>query len=120
MELEKLFYDRDYEGQLLTQVDWIAGGNFDGYILRKYLRFSKADNMVTRITKVIDNSRYDGIIESTELKGTFSETDKATITCRFENIEMRGKILGDKNQYIAFSIISLPSNIILTECYEIN
>ncbi|MCX6180352.1 MAG: hypothetical protein NT150_00295 [Bacteroidetes bacterium] len=120
MELEKLIYDIDYEGRLKTQVDWIAGGNFDGYILREYLRFSKTDNTVKRITRVIDSSRYDGIIESTEIKGTFYETDKATITCKFENFEMRGKILGDKNQYIAFSINGLHSNTIPNECYQMN
>ncbi len=119
MELEKLVYEKNYEGPFVTYVDWVAGGNFDGYILRKYLNFSKENNCVYKTLSVIDSTRYDGRVEEKVYKGTYEETDKATITCNFENYQMRGKILGNKNQFISFSCTNSSTGFYENECYEI-
>jgi hypothetical protein len=119
MEIEKLQYDVDYKGALIASVDWIAGGNFDGYVYRVCLRFIKENNRVIKAIKIVDDSHYDDKAYGKENYGTFSETDKGTITCVFPNFRMRGKILGDKNQYIAFSIFPAPQYSRDTECYEI-
>jgi hypothetical protein len=119
MEIEKLRYDQDYKGSLTASIDWIAGGNFDGYIYRVHLRFLKDGNRVIKAVKIVDDSRYDDEAYMEENYGTFSETDKGTITCVFPNFEMRGKILGEANQYIAFSVFLSGNKEHVTECYEI-
>ena len=92
MKIENLVYNADYNSGPLARIDWIAGGNFDGYIYRITLRFSEENNMVTRIVKIIEKSRYDGKISTQELKGTFFETDKRAIMCEFGEFRMHGKI----------------------------
>jgi hypothetical protein len=120
MRIQKLRYDVDYKGLLGARIDWVGGGNFDGYIYRVCLRFLKENNRVVRTIKIVDDSRYDGEAYTAENYGTFSETDKATITCIFPEFQMRGKILGERNQYIAFSIFTPQRNIDVVECYEWN
>jgi hypothetical protein len=39
-----------------------------------------------------------------EILGKFEYTDKDTITIKYADIEMRGKILGDKREFIVFEI----------------
>ena len=119
MEIAKLVFNVDYKGSLFASVDWIAGGNFDGYIIRNSIRFIKENNIVIRTQTVVDKSRYDDDINSSEISGTYFESGHATISCVFEKFEMRGKILGDKNQFIAFSLYSRENNISRTECYEL-
>ncbi|MCU7617186.1 hypothetical protein NZ698_08250 [Chryseobacterium sp. PBS4-4] len=119
MEIEKLKYDHNYLGALNARVNWIAGGNFDGYIYRVHLRFLKENNKVIKTIKIVDDSRYDDKAYDKDVHGTFSETDKGTISCKFENFEMRGKILGGKNEFIVFSVLSTGNNEEMTECYEI-
>ena len=120
MEIEKLRYNIDYKGGLVASVDWIAGGNFDGYLYKTSLRFLIENNTVIKTRVIIDKSRYDDEIYTQEELGTYSETSKATITCIFDNYKMRGKILGEKNQFIAFSVIYENYNRNITECYEIS
>jgi len=119
MEIEKLQYDVDYKGSLHASVDWIAGGNFDGYIYRSCLRFLKENNRVIKTIKIVDDSHYDDKVYTEEIYGTFSETDKGTITCVFPDFKMRGKILGEKNQYIAFSVFISQNGRDVPECYEL-
>jgi hypothetical protein len=114
MNLERLKFKVDYEGLLSAQVDWVAGGNFDGYVYKTILCFYE-DGKVIRTLKILDQSRYDGYKNGSESIGTFRASDTDTITCSFENHIMRGKILGDKDQYLAFSVYG--SNY--TECYEL-
>lgn len=109
-----LVYNADYEGLLGASIDWVAGGNFDGYIHKTILRFYE-DGRVLRTFKIIDQSRYDGLIENSDRMGSFRATDTGTFTCSFDTYSMRGRILGDKNQYLAFSIFEHG----LTECYEL-
>jgi hypothetical protein len=120
METEKIYWDRAYEGPLNASIDWVAGGNFDGYVYRITLRFVAEGRKVIRTKSILDQSRYDGHVASDESIGTFSDTDKATLTCFFDTFQMRGKLLGERNQFIAFDI--WPANRDLdrwTECYEL-
>jgi hypothetical protein len=119
MELKKLKLDNDYLSGLIASVDWIAGGNFDGYIFRYRLRFSSENRIVTLETIVIDESRYDGKVNPDVHRGVYKDSDKATITCVFDDFEMRGKILGKNNQYIAFSSMTNDRSHSWSGCFEL-
>jgi hypothetical protein len=115
-------YGVDYEtGTMVGFIDWIAGGNFDGYLYKKALNFSKTGNKVILTSKIIDQSHYDGHKEDVQIVGKYKYTDKVTITCIFDSFEMRGKLLGKNNQYIAFSIFNHDSQgTSREECYKKN
>ena len=120
METDKLVYDVDYQGPLEALVDWIAGGNFDGYIYKTYLRFSRESNTVVSKCKIVDQTAYDDHREDWEQVGTFSfDTVHGAITCTFEKFTLRGRILGDRNQYIAFSSYRPEIRQEKSICYEL-
>lgn len=116
--IDDLKFNVEYEGPLLASIDWVAGGNFDGYVYQSFLRFQE-DSTVIIATRIIDQSRYDGKMNDSEIRGTFSEGDKRTIDCVFEKFEMRGKILGLKNDLIAFAILNPKTRDHSTECYKL-
>lgn len=98
-------YDIEYyEGISASYIDWIAGGNFDGYLVQKSLQFTELDNKVKLYTKVIDKTRYDDDVNDSFITGSFEQTDKDTITLTFENFQMRGIILGENEEILAFDI----------------
>ena len=103
MKIENLSYDTLYEGNLDASIDWVAGGNFDGYITQTSLYFIEEGSIVIWRRTVLDQSRYDGEAEDLELHGKFREADKKTLTCTFKEFEIRGKILGNKHELIAFA-----------------
>lgn len=112
-------YDSEYfEGITAPYIDWVAGGNFDGYLIQKSLIFRELDTKVELHSKVINAKRYDGNVSNTVLTGQYRETEKGTLTLYFDNFEMRGKILGDNEDIIAFSVWykTLKKN----EVYKIN
>ena len=110
-------FDKEYEqGATAPYVDWVAGGNFDGYIQKKSIIFIEAKNQVIIKNTVIDQSRYDGNAINSEMSGVFKYTDKDTITVTFDKFEMRGKILGE---YIVFSVLKPSMNIKITEVYQL-
>jgi hypothetical protein len=119
MELQKLKLDRDYISGLDASVDWVAGGNFDGYVYRFRLRFSSNNNIVTMEKIVLDQSRYDGSVTPEVMYGVYKETDHATITCVFEDFEMRMKILGNSDQFLAFSAMTDTRDRSWSGCFEI-
>jgi hypothetical protein len=121
MTMGKLQYDVDYKGELMARIDWVAGGNFDGYLYRVHLRFLKENNTVIRAIKIVDDSRYDDDAYKEEKYeyGTYSEADERAITCVFPNFEMRGRVLGEINQYIAFSVYFPRTKLHETQCYEL-
>jgi hypothetical protein len=115
----KLKYDIEYfEGITAPYIDWVGGGNFDGYLVQKYLKFIEHNNRVELHTKVIDKTRYDNNIEDSVIIGSFNHSDKDTITLTFEHFQMRGKVLGEKNELIAFDIWN--TSLKRTEVYKIN
>ena len=103
--MTKPHFDTEYEeGATAPFVDWVAGGNFDGYLLKKSMKFTESNNQVLIKHTVLDQSRYDGIATNSEILGEFEYTDKDTITVKYQEVKMRGKILGDQNEYIVFSV----------------
>ena len=102
--MTKPHFETEYlQGPTTGFVDWVAGGNFDGYIQQKSIRFVEPKEVIVKI-KVLDQSRYDGNAQNSEIKGEFRYTDKDTLTIKYGNIEMRGKILGSNREYIVFSV----------------
>ncbi|WP_343672802.1 hypothetical protein [Chitinophaga sp.] len=104
MSIEKIVFDKVYEGPVDADIDWVAGGNFDGYIYKTTLRFTEEKNKVVLTTKIIDQSRYDGKEFDKDAIGTFSVSDKRAIVCEFPGFDMRGRFLGENGEFIAFSI----------------
>ncbi len=106
--MTKPHFDIEYEeGATAPFVDWVAGGNFDGYIQKKSIKFIELNNQVILKSTILDQSRYDGEAANSEIFGKFEYTDKDTITIKYGETEMRGKILGDKKEFIVFEIFSL-------------
>ncbi|WPQ60489.1 hypothetical protein SIO70_19255 [Chitinophaga sancti] len=104
MSIEKIVFDKAYDGPIDADIDWVAGGNFDGYIYKTTLRFTEEKNEVVLTTKIVDQSRYDGEEFDTNDIGTFSVSDKRAIVCQFPGFDMRGRFLGENCEFIAFSI----------------
>ena len=104
MSIEKIAFDKVYEGPVDARIDWVAGGNFDGYIYKTSLRFTEEKNEVVLTTRIIDQSSFDGIEFDEDLIGKFEFSDKRAIVCQFPNFDMRGSLLGENNEFIAFSI----------------
>jgi hypothetical protein len=113
--------EEDYIGSVSANIDWVAGGNFDGYLFRRILRFSK-DNTVKMRTVILDKSRYDADITDTEVIGRYEESDHYTITCYLGARKMRGIILGSKSEYLTFSVYHSENNSfqIPNECYVLH
>lgn len=106
--MTKPHFDLEYkEGPTAPYVDWVAGGNFDGYIQTKSLKFIESNNQVLIKETILDQSRFDGKAINSEIFGKFEYTDKDTITVKYADIEMRGKILGVNREFIVFEIFSL-------------
>ena len=103
MKIENLSYHTLYEGNFDARIDWVAGGNFDGYVTQTSLYFIEEGSTVIWRRTVLDQSRYDGEAQDLELRGKFRETDKITLTCTFKEFEIRGKILGKNHELIAFA-----------------
>jgi hypothetical protein len=117
--MSKIKYETEYfEGITAPYIDWVGGGNFDGYLIQKILIFKELGKKVELYTKVINDKRYDGSILDSIIIGNYQETDKETITLTFDNFEMRGKVLGDNEEIIAFSLWSKTLN--RNEVYKLN
>ena len=100
--MSRIKYKTEYfEGITAPYIDWVGGGNFDGYLIQKSLIFKELDNNVELHTKVINAKRYDGSIFDSVLIGNYRQTDKEMITLTFLNFEMRSKILGGNDEIIA-------------------
>ena len=103
--MKTLKFNVEYEeGLTAPYIDWVGGGNFDGYLVRKYLFFYENDNQVRLTTIIINQTNYDNSLKDSFIFGQLHYTDKDTITIDFENFQMRGKILGHEGEFIAFSI----------------
>jgi len=112
-------YDSEYfEGITAPYIDWVGGGNFDGYLIQKSLIFRELDNKVELHSKVINAKRYDGNVSDIVLTGYYREIEKETLKLSFDNFEMLGKILGDNKDIIAFSV--WDKTLKKNEVYKIN
>jgi hypothetical protein len=117
MSIVKIVFGKEYIGNLEGRADWVAGGNFDGYIKQSTLVFH-SNKTVIKKTNIVDDTRYDGVVQGNESIGRYSETDKKAIECEFDNFSMLGYILGGEHQYLIFTVISKKNNYTSTECYQ--
>ncbi len=118
--MTKPYFDIAYEtGATAPYVDWVAGGNFDGYIHKKTIQFIESSNQVIVKYIVLDKSRYDGDVNDSEIFGKFEYTDKDTITIEYGEIKMRGKILGEKKEFIVFDLLRPSMDFVYHEVYQI-
>lgn len=115
----KPHFNVPYESGLLAYADWVAGGNFDGYVYKKTLIFNEIGNRVTIKYTTLDQSNYDGEQGDFEISATFQYTDHETITITNNQVVQRGKILGDNRQYIAFSYLSPNLPELNEEAYQL-
>ena len=103
--MTKPHFDSIYlEGPTVGYIDWVAGGNFDGYIMQKSFIFKEENNTVLVKRKVLEQSSYDGVANDSEIEGIFEYGDKDTLIVKYQKFKMRGKILGNNREYIAFSV----------------
>lgn len=115
---QDIIFGREYESGIAADVDWVAGGNFDGYVYRSTMIFFKEGNKVILKKTILDQSKYDGEAKHSVLEGQFAFTDHATITCFFNETKMRGKILGQSGEFLAFSVFHSKLTFNMSVCYE--
>ncbi len=101
--LQRIQQDQEYLGPLLCLVDWVAGGNFDGYVYQQRLRFLGDGQTVTLTTTIVDDSRYDGNRTGSSVNGRYLAGDHGTILCNFDGLSMRGVVLGKANELLVFT-----------------
>jgi hypothetical protein len=119
-KMDKLRLETEYETGILACIDWVAGGNFDGYLYRITLLFQ--ETKVVKMKKImVDQSSYDDSTEETELEsiGSYATTDHGIITCTFEKFEMRGVFLGTDSEYLAFSYKGAHFPPFYAECFKL-
>ena len=115
----KPIFDREYsQGPTAGWVDWVAGGNFDGYVEQKSIIFKESKEVIIK-TVILDQSRYDGNVDDSELAGIFEYTDKDTITINCDQIVMLGKILGENQEFLVFSVSHTQSESGWNETYKL-
>ena len=112
-------YNVEYECGAQASIDWVAGGNFDGYIFKKSILFKKDSNQAIIKTHIIDQGRYDGKKSDSEVLGVYEFTDKDTISLKYNDFTMRGKILGNEKELIAFSVYHPLIKSEVSEVYQI-
>ena len=100
-------------------VDWVAGGNFDGYISETSIEFIESSKQIIKRNVILDQSRYDGEASNSEILGTFEYTDKDTITIEYGEVKMRGKILGNKREFIVFEMFKPQMDYNITQVYQL-
>lgn len=118
MDEPELEFDTDYVCGPFSRVDWVAGGNFDGYVYQKVLRFREEGQVVHYLYRILDQSYYDDHTDDQLIRGTFAYTDHRTITCTFPGFSMRGKLISPEGRYIAFSVSNSSGPTGQTECFE--
>jgi hypothetical protein len=84
-------------------VDWVAGGNFDGYLYELSLCFI-SDTEVVYEKKIIDDRHADDKPKGFSMNGKYYSSDKAAFICEFPATKMRCVIVGDTNEYIVASV----------------
>ncbi len=116
--MTKVKIGKKYVGSLSASIDWVAGGNFDGYVYRSTLQFYE-DGQVDKRIVVLHQAHYDGTKQDIFSTGQFEYTDHETITCTFGTMKMRGKVLGEDGRFIAFSLMYPEQKYPVSEVYEL-
>ena len=104
MSKTKPQFNRNYECGPLASIDWVAGGNFDGFVYTKSMMFQEDSKEVIIRTFVLNQDKYDGQRRDTEIIGQYEFTDKDTLTVTYNKVKMRGKILRNGTEYIVFTV----------------
>lgn len=116
--LERLILDRWYKSGFKASVDWVAGGNFDGYLTIRYLKFlSNSDEVEMKIERVCGRGYELGTIDRSI--GKYGASYKGSIFISFENLKMNGYVLGDLNEFLAFESNYSEMKYRFTEGYEL-
>ena len=116
--INRVVYDEWYQSGLSANVDWIAGGNFDGSISRLYLKFVSDTNIAELRGDILcrmGGRPKTGVI----VKGTFEDGGQGAINVIFEGRGMRGFVLGDNNEFIAFDVYFSNFEHRKTEAFEL-
>lgn len=92
-----------YKSRTHCIVDWVAGGNFDGYLYEFTLYFI-SDTEVVYEKKIINGRYADDKPREFSINGNYYSSDKAAFICAFPSTRMRCVIVGDENEYIVASI----------------
>lgn len=117
--MTKPIFNKEYESGPEGVADWIAGGNFDGYLFKKSILFRENSNEVILKTTIIDQSRYDGERSDSEITGQYAYTGKDTITIQYQQLTMLGKILGKQREFIIFSLEYNSEHLDRAEVYQL-
>jgi len=107
----KIFhFNIPYIGRMTAHTDWVAGGNFDGYIQADVITFYEEGCVITWETKVIA-SFYDDELPKDSLihKTVYDFTDSRAI----KFLGYRGRFLGDNNEYLVLDPFESNSDKIL-------
>ena len=117
--MTKPLFNTEYVCGAQAIVDWVAGGNFDGYVFKKSILFKEHTDEVIIQTSILDQGKYDGKKSDSELIGVYEFTDKDTITIKYNDFNMRGKIIRNENEYIVFSVYHPLLKTDTTEVYQL-
>lgn len=90
-------FNTPYIGKMNARTDWVAGGNFDGYIHADVLTFYEEGCILMWEHKIIA-SCYDEELPKDELihKTTYDFSDARGI----KFLGYRGRFLGDNNEFL--------------------
>lgn len=116
--IERLVRDEWYQSGLMASVDWVAGGNFDGYIYRKLLKFQSNSNIVELKHEIVE-SRGEYYGNKNTIIGSYSSSYKGSISVSFDDFSMNGFVLGKKNEFIAFDYMRDRLQLPLKEAYKL-
>lgn len=116
--IERLVRDQWYQSGIYASVDWVAGGNFEGGLYRKYLRFLADSSIVEyRIDKLCERG---GQARTGEIfTGKYGSSYKGSISIVLKDYRLNGFVLGDNNEYIACEIEYFGERRRATEGYEL-
>jgi hypothetical protein len=90
-------FNTPYIGKLAARTDWVAGGNFDGYIHADVLTFYEEGCVLTWEHKIIAFC-YDDVLPPDKLlyKTTYDFSDPRGIKI----LDYRGRFLGYNNEFL--------------------
>jgi hypothetical protein len=103
-------FETPYIGRLNAYTDWVAGGNFDGYIYADVITFYKDFQKVVWEHKVIASFFDDDLPESRIIHDT---TYDFRDTRAIQFLGYRGRFLGDNNEFLILDPLdNNPNNVL--------
>ncbi|HLP14540.1 MAG TPA: hypothetical protein VK177_21595 [Flavobacteriales bacterium] len=98
-----MLFNIPYIGTMTARTDWVAGGNFDGYIQADVITFFEEGCVVIWEHRVVAAS-FDDVLPKDHLmhKATYDFNDPRGI----KFLGYRGRFLGDKKQFLVLDPMS--------------